>query len=105
MRPNLTYFDVTDCFTARRASGENHTRIGLLRTLKISFKLSIGQWVLEKGCTPLNEIGLGRQPRDQAREVLATKGAESDAICRCGRVDHQPIVSEISPSCNSLSDR
>ena len=81
MRPNLTYFDVPDRFTASRARREDDAGIGLLGTLKISFKLSISQWVLEKGRTPLNEIGLGRQPRDQAGEVLATKGTKSDAIC------------------------
>jgi hypothetical protein len=81
MRPNLTYFDVPDHFTASRASREDDARIELLGTLKISFKLSIGQWVLEKDRTPFNEIGLGRQPRHQAGEVLATKGTKSDAIC------------------------
>ena len=73
------YFDVPDRFSVNGASGEDDAGIGLLGTLKISFKLSIGQRVLEKGRTPLNEIGLGRQPRDQAREVLATKGMERNA--------------------------
>ncbi len=81
MRPDLTYFDVPDRFTASRASCEDDAGIGLLGALKVSFKLSIGQWVLEKGRAPLDEIGLGRQPRDQAGEVLAAERTESDAIC------------------------
>jgi hypothetical protein len=91
MRPNLTYFDVTDGFNAGRASGEDDAGIGLPGALKISFELSIGQWVMEKGRTPLNEVGLGRQPRDQTREVLATKGTESDAICWCALANHRTM--------------
>ena len=67
---------VPDYFTANRARGQDDARIGLLGTLKITFKLSISQWVSKKGGTPLDKIGLGRQPRDQAREVLATEGVE-----------------------------
>src|SRR5262245_6487702 len=95
MRPNLAYFDVPDHFVAGGAGGEDDTRVGLLCTLKVSFKLCRGQRILEKACTPLNEISLTREPRDQAREVLATKGMERYAICWWGPVDHPPIQREL----------
>jgi hypothetical protein len=81
MRPNVADFDVPDHFSAGAARGEDDTRVGLLCTLEVSFKLRKGQRILEKACTPLNEISLAREPRDQAREVLATKGMERYAIC------------------------
>lgn len=56
-----------------------HARCGREKNCRHGQALS--QRIFEEGRTPLNEIGFGRQPRDQAREVLATKGVESGAIC------------------------
>ena len=76
----MTYFDVPDRFNAIRASGEDHAGVGLLGALKISFELRFGQWVSKKARAPFNEIGLRRQPGDQAQEVLATEWSECNSI-------------------------
>ena len=70
--------DVADGFAVYRASRKDHASIGLLGTLEIPFKLSVGQRVAEEPCAPRNEIILGWQPRNQSVEVVAAEGAQRD---------------------------
>ena len=78
MRPYLAYLDVADGFAVYCASRKDHAGVGLLGTLEVPIKLSVGQRVAEKPCAPLNEIILGRQPRNQAIEVVGAERAERD---------------------------
>ena len=60
MRPYLTDLDMADGFAVCGASRKDHASVGLLGTLEIAFKLSVGQRVAEEPCAPLNESILGR---------------------------------------------
>ncbi len=78
MRPYLAYLDVADGFAGYCASRKDHAGIGLLGTLEVPFKLIVGQRVAEKPCAPLNEIALGRHPRNQSIEVVWAERTERD---------------------------
>jgi hypothetical protein len=101
--PNLAYFDVSDPFTANCSGGENDAGILLLSAPKVSFKLSIGQGIPEKSCTPFNKISLCWHPRNQARKILARKGMECDVTCRLA--DHLLTLSEARLSRNWIATR
>ncbi len=78
MRPYLADLDVADGFAVYCASRKDHASVGLLGTLEIPFKLSVGQRVAEEPCAPRNEIILGWQPGNQSVEVVAAEAAERD---------------------------
>src|SRR5262245_534913 len=76
MRPYLADLDVADGFAVCCARRKDRTSVGLLGTLEIPLKLSVGERVAEEPCAPRNEIILGRQPGNQSIEVVGAERAK-----------------------------
>jgi hypothetical protein len=58
----MTYLNMANWFAINVASHENGPSVGLLGSLKISFKLILSQRIVEESGGPLDEIYLGWQP-------------------------------------------
>jgi hypothetical protein len=96
MRPYLAYLDVANGFAIYCARREDHASIGLLGTVKISFKLRVSQRVAEERGAPLNEIVLGWQPRNQSIEVVGPERAERNWRTCFHFRDHHTIKRSVS---------
>src|SRR6266516_4876603 len=96
MRPYMANLNMANGFALDVVSHEDGSSVGLLGSLKISFKLILSQRVAEESGGPLDEIYLGWQPRGQPREILAAKRPEREPDCRCAFIDHQSFARNAS---------